>query len=144
MFIRISTFAHIYPRSTSRCGTNSRISVSIGVSIVLSCSQMYIKVAFFAAFKVALFTTVRFSRWHFVSVMPLKDTDIFTLNPFPHKTLKKVCSHNFHQKIGIYCIMLTMCFSNSPFAQSPPALLKNGHLFLSIFTERCHFFSGLL
>jgi hypothetical protein len=24
------------------------------------------------------------------------------------------------------------------------ALLKNGHLFLSIFGERCHFFSGLL
>ena len=32
-------------------------------------------------------------------------------------------------------------FLETPFAQSPASLLKNGHLFLSIFGERCHFFS---
>jgi hypothetical protein len=34
-------------------------------------------------------------------------------------------------------------FLDNPFEQGPTPLLKNGQLFLSIFTERCHFFSGL-
>jgi hypothetical protein len=38
------------------------------------------------------------------------------LNPFPHKTLKKVCSDIFPQKIRIRSIMLTTGFSESPFA----------------------------
>ena len=34
-------------------------------------------------------------------------------------------------------------FFGAPFSQTSSTLLKNGHLFLSIFGERCHFFSGL-
>ena len=47
----------------------------------------------------------------------IQSVDKKSLNPLSLNIIKKVCSHFFQWKIGICCIMLTMCFSRRSFAR---------------------------
>ena len=66
------------------------------------------------------------------------------LNHFPRKIIKNCMQTNYSTKICKSKHYANKRLFEGGRCELSLALFKIGHLFLSIFAERCHFFSGLL